>query len=66
MAEEWCTHKIVVKSGERLPRIDITELHERRFILWLEHKWDTKVKLGRVIPHINTSLFDQEEPTLGM
>lgn len=29
VTEERCTHKIVVKSGKGLPRIDITKLHER-------------------------------------
>lgn len=29
VTEKWCTHKVVVKSREGLPRINITELHER-------------------------------------
>lgn len=66
VAEEWCTRKVVVKSREGLPRIDITKLHEGRFILWLEYKWDTQVELVNVIRPVNATSYNQAKLTLGM
>lgn len=45
MAEERRSNKIIVKSRDSLTRIDISELHERRFILWFKDEGDAEVSL---------------------
>jgi hypothetical protein len=50
MAKEWGPHEIIVEGRNCLARINITELHEWRFVLRLQHERKPKVTL----PHVRT------------
>ena len=48
VSEQWCPEEVIVQSRDGLTRINISEFHERRFVLRFEDERYTQVELGHV------------------
>lgn len=48
MSEQRCPEEVIVQSWDGLTRINVTEFHERRFILRFKDERHTQVELGHV------------------
>ena len=53
VTEERCANEVVVQRGYSLTRVYVAELHERRVILWLEHKRYAQVELYNYMSYLS-------------